>query len=116
MINPNDNLWDALEFNLPDKFSPKQIEEIVAEIPGENDEFNWWWLLKLENDKYILVSGWCDYTGWDCQSGITEYELCDTPELAAEFAPLIENYSNRKILDNLLGQISGKYPKFTYWS
>jgi hypothetical protein len=24
---------------------------------------------KLDNDLYFYLTAWCDYTGWDCQSG-----------------------------------------------
>lgn len=114
-VHENDDIWYALDNNATKMFQPEQIEDIVAEVPGQNDEFNWWWILKLGIDKYVLVSGWCDYTGWDCQSGVTEYGIFNSPMLAAEAAPDIEEYSNRAIKPNLVAQLRGEYPKFTYW-
>jgi hypothetical protein len=37
---------------------------------GENDSESWIWLVKLSNGEHWWLDGWCDYTGWDCQSGI----------------------------------------------
>lgn len=47
---------------------PSKPEEIVMEITGENDGPNWHWILRLEDGSFAYVEGWCDYTGWDCQS------------------------------------------------
>jgi len=109
-LNPNDDIWSALEYNSPSHFQIDEVESIEAEVPGANDELNWWWVLRLVNDRYILVSGWCDYTGWDCQSGITEYEIVDTGLAAAQIAPELEEYSDREIRKNLVNQILGEQP------
>ena len=44
--------------------------EIIAEIEGENDGANWHWILKDQNGLFWYFTGWCDYTGWDCQSDL----------------------------------------------
>ena len=115
MIRKNDDLWYALSYNPPDTFAVDDIKDIVAEIPGENDELNWWWILKLKTKKFVLLSGWCDCTGWDCQSGIDEIGIFKTALQAAKSSPVKEEYSKRLIRKNLMGQIKGIYPKFTYW-
>lgn len=109
-LNPDDDIWSALECNSPTHFIIGEVESIEAEVPGANDELNWWWILQLANDSYILVSGWCDYTGWDCQSGISEYEIVDTALAAAQLAPEFEEYSDREIKKNLINQVLGEQP------
>lgn len=112
-LNPNDDIWSALEYNSPSHFQIDEVESIEAEVPGANDELSWWWILRLVNDRYILVSGSCDYTGWDCQSGITEYAIVDTALAAAKIAPEFENEwvdEGREIKKNLVNQILGEQP------
>ena len=116
MVHENDDLWYAIENNTPEKFSRDDIADIVVEVPGENDEFAWWWVLQLKNGKHVLLAASCDYTGWDCRSGIDFEEVYDTAEQATEAAPEKEEYSGRAIRQNLVGQLNGQYPKFTYWS
>ena len=88
------------------------VKEIIAEVPGENDDYAWWWILKLDNDKFMLLSAWCDYTGWGCRSGINVEEVFDSPEAAAKKAPKIEQH--RKIQDNLLRQLNNEQVFGTY--
>lgn len=52
-------------------FSMEDISEILAEDQGCNDGESWVCLVKLKNGSYGFVDAWCDYTGWDCQSGGT---------------------------------------------
>ena len=111
----NDDLWWALRYNDPKKFTTDEIVDIIAEVPGENDEFLWWWILELKNGKFALFGASCDYTGWDCQSGIDFEDVYNSAIEAANAAPIIEEYSNRSIRKNLVGQLEGQYPKFTYW-
>ena len=35
---------------------------------GERDEGDWIWQVELGDGTWYVVTGWCDYTGWDCQS------------------------------------------------
>lgn len=115
-MNEHDDLWYAIEYNTPEKFSRDDVADIVVEVPGENDEFAWWWILQLKNGKYVLLAASCDYTGWDCQSWIDFEEVYDTAEQAADAAPASEKYTGRAIRQNLIGQLNGQYPKFTYWT
>ena len=50
-------------------FSINDIEEILYYFEGENDGDSWMGVFKLNNGKFGYVDAWCDYTGWDCQSG-----------------------------------------------
>jgi len=114
-MNKNDDLWYALANNNPTKFLPDDITDIILEVIGANDELAWWWVLSLKNGKYVLLSASCDYTGWDCQSSINYEEIFDTIQQAVEASPeKEETYSGRYIRKNLLGQFTGKYPKYTY--
>ena len=113
-MNENDDLWYAIEYNTPEKFTKEDVVDILAEVPGENDELAWWWILQLRGGKFVLLAASCDYTGWDCKSWIDFEEIFDTQEQAAESAPAMDD-ANRAIRENLVGQLSGKYPKYTYW-
>ena len=110
----NDDLNDCLTYNSPTNFNANDISGIVAEVAGANDEFNWWWIIKLKNKKYILLSAGCDYTGWDCQSWIRREEIYNTALKAAKASPLKEEYANRNIQKNLILQIKGKQPYGLY--
>jgi hypothetical protein len=109
-LNENDDIWSALECNSPETFQIGEVESIEAEVPGANDELAWWWILRLANDRYILVKGACDYTGWDCQSYIEEFDIVETALAAAQLAPEFEDYSSRKIKQNLVNQVLGEQP------
>jgi hypothetical protein len=109
-----DDLRCALQNNSPKTFNPEDITHIVAEVCGENDELAWWWILKMNNGKFFLLSGSCDYTGWDCQSGINERGFFNTPLQAAKASPEKEEYGNRSIQLNLIRQVKGEQPLFTY--
>lgn len=45
------------------------IVDIIAKDEGENDGESWVAVLLLNNGLYVVIDAWCDYTGWDCQSG-----------------------------------------------
>ncbi len=113
-VHEDDDIWYALASNSSETFSEEDIRDICAEVPGENDELHWWWVLKLTDGRFVLVEGWCDYTGWDCQSGITEHGIFTSALKAAKAAPELGEYDNRTIRKNLVAQIKGKQPKFLY--
>ena len=113
MNRGRDDLWTALDIHPPKAFNTDDIVQIIAEVPGENDEFSWWWLLRLTNHKFALVSAWCDFTGWDCQSGVTVEEIRETIADCLDQAP-IRDGSRRRIRENLTRQITGEQAKFTY--
>ncbi len=41
------------------------IEVILAVSEGEHDEDSWEGVFLLKDGRFLLASGWCDYTGWD---------------------------------------------------
>jgi hypothetical protein len=108
-----DDLNSALNNNSPATFNPHDIIGLVAEVPGANEEYNWWWIIQIKIDniiKYVLMSAWCDYTGWDCQSGINEEQIFDTVMECVNICPENEIYSGRNIKQNLLMQVQGEQP------
>jgi len=107
-----DDLWYALD-DTPQPWR-ESVEHFVAEIPGANDELSWWWVLRTKEGYYKLVSAWCDYTGWGCQSGLEDHGSFATAEDAARAAPASERYSKRQIMAQLLAQSQGDQPFGTY--
>jgi hypothetical protein len=81
------NLEACLEYNKVE-FSLGDIREVLAVYEGSKDEENWFWILRLHDDSCWLLDGWCDYTGWDCQSGAKANRLL-APEA---FEGFMENW------------------------
>lgn len=53
----------------------KRYVQTLAVIEGENDGASWHWIVQLKNpDRFAYITGWCDYTGWDCQSNCSVFE------------------------------------------
>lgn len=78
--------WDleaALFYNEPKDFHIVDVLKVLAFIEGERDGESWFWVLKLNKERFVCLEGWCDYTGWDCQSNII-YSISDTPLRAIE--------------------------------
>lgn len=48
--------------------SREDVDEIIAAVNGENDGDSWIGLFRLKDGRYLVATGWCDYTGWDCQA------------------------------------------------
>jgi hypothetical protein len=49
------------------------IHDVTMIQQGKRDGGNWIWQVVLIEDqrlKRFIIEGWCDYTGWDCQSGV----------------------------------------------
>ncbi len=64
----NDDIQSAMDNNASGLFNYSDIEGLIAEIPGHNDEDDWFWIGKLKDGRFFGARGGCDYTGWDCQS------------------------------------------------
>ena len=63
-----------------DFFGIGDVTQIVASSEGCNDGDNWVMVGKLSDGRYFFLDAWCDYTGWDCQSGgsvIVSLDLSD---------------------------------------
>jgi hypothetical protein len=105
---PDGDLESYLNYNT-DIFTLEGIANIHAEVAGHNDEDHWFWIIELQDGRFVLTNAWCDYTGWDCQSGGSSL-VATSAEEAALLAPEVEEYSIRKIRKNLLAQIRGEQP------
>lgn len=66
------DLYAAIEYNTQD-YTIDDIERVLGVIQGQNDEESWHWILDLKNGTYVYATGYCDYTGWDCQSSMSSY-------------------------------------------
>lgn len=40
------------------------IAGVAALVPGEADEANWHWILKLKDGRWAYMTAGCDYSGW----------------------------------------------------
>lgn len=90
------DLGACLYNNSIEEFSIENIEELLAIREGENDGESWIWILKLSDDKFAYVEGWCDFTGWDCMSGVFS-TLHDTAlQAAGDNKDLIEQIESGK--------------------
>ncbi len=49
--------------------SREKVVEVIAAVNGENDGDQWVGLFLLDDGRYLVAEGGCDYTGWDCQAG-----------------------------------------------
>ncbi len=76
MYNPDpmadSNLQSALSNNHPGPSA--EIKRVLAVIEGERDGAHWHWIVELEDGTFAYLNGWCDYTGWDCHSGLDVFE------------------------------------------
>ena len=50
-------------------FGIDDVASIIASDEGENDGDPWLMVGTLKDGRFFFLSAWCDYTGWDCQSG-----------------------------------------------
>lgn len=65
-------------------FALADIAEVVAAHGGSSEGGGEWsggFLLRLKDERYAYLSGWCDYTGWGCQDGIDCTFFTERPEL-----------------------------------
>lgn len=101
MINLDSDLESALEYNPQENFTAENILNVMAVFEGEREDANWAWVLKLTGGRFAYLQAWCDYTGWDCQSGAHSYvEL--KPLKAVQHA--IKDY-NAKVYNSLSKQM-----------
>ena len=52
------------------------LVDVLLEITGENDEADWHWIVTTTSG-FAYISGGCDYTGWDCQSGAERFDAAN---------------------------------------
>lgn len=72
----------AVEFNGTGPLADQAVEGLLMVREGERDGPGWVWLLRTHTGAHWWVEGWCDYTGWDCQSGVewSRYDVIDVEE------------------------------------
>lgn len=106
MIDDYD-LEACLAYNEQD-FLFEDILKILAVYEEEYDCEGWHWILKLTDNRYAYLTGWCDYTGWDCQSDATsiidETSLEALKEALKKDPNINENHSTVKSLINQLSE------------
>lgn len=56
------------EYNLSG-FGVEDVRFVFFEDAGCNDGESWIIAGQLKDERYFFIDAWCDYTGWDCQSG-----------------------------------------------
>jgi hypothetical protein len=49
-------------------FGRVNVVEILGQEEGENDGADWIVWGKLDDGRYFIARGGCDYTGWDCRA------------------------------------------------
>ena len=106
---PHDGGYDLkayLQYNR-DIYTEDDIKDVPAQVPGHNDENAWFWVIELNDGRFVLTCASCDFTGWDCQSWGQSYTYSTALE-AAEAAP--DHEDGRQIRRNLVGQIKGEVP------
>jgi hypothetical protein len=97
-----------LQYN-EDIFKEEDIANVLAEVSGHNDEDEWYWILLLNDGRFVLTSAGCDYTGWDCRSWGSSV-IANSAEEAAKLAPESEEGTGRNVQKNLLAQLRGEQP------
>jgi hypothetical protein len=45
-----------------------EVAEVIAAVNGENDCDSWLGVFRLKDGRYLVATGACDYTGWDCRA------------------------------------------------
>lgn len=56
-----------------DDFQVDDIVRVIHAVNGENDGDHWVGVFELADGRFAFIEAWCDYTGWDCQSGGTAW-------------------------------------------
>lgn len=65
---PDYDLQAAIEYNpesIKGRFGTNDIKHVHAAIAGENDEYEWYWIVELNDGAFLLINAGCDYTRWD---------------------------------------------------
>lgn len=63
----------AMYYNDP-PFAIEDVSMVDVLKEGEREEASWVWRVVMRSRGEWMVVGWCDYTGWDCQSGAAFYK------------------------------------------
>jgi hypothetical protein len=65
-----DGIDDVKAFWKNSKSFYDNLQEIFYFQTGQRDDDHWNVLGQFSNGVYFYINAWCDYTGFDCQSGI----------------------------------------------
>lgn len=106
------DLYACLEYNPQGKYLIDDIDKVLAVVEGENDESDWFWILRLkkpvDGNRFVYLTGGCDYTGWDCSSwASSEYAKTARKALALvvpsekEWSPHATNAAHTKLAAQL---------------
>lgn len=79
----DDDLIYCLIYNSDVGFTIEDVARVHAVVEGERDGMPWHWLLALNDGRIMRLYGYCDYTGWDCQSGAMAVEAGSLEAAAA---------------------------------
>lgn len=81
------------------------VAEIIAASAGERDEHSWIGVFRIRDGRYLFVSAWCDYTGWDCQAGGSGW-VADDFEGLCQFA-IDDDSAERLGIDRATATVRG---------
>ncbi len=90
------------------------IDILLAEVCGANDEYNWYWIIQTKNNKFVWASGGCDYTGWDCRSNLDVSKQFDTIEECMSDFKLSDYEPRKNVKECLQAQLDETLPFAIY--
>lgn len=92
----------------------KNIDVLLAEVCGANDEDNWYWIIQTKNNKFVWARGGCDYTGWDCLSWLDVSEQFETIEECMSNFKLSDYEHRKNVKECLEAQLNETLPFAIY--
>ena len=95
MAIDNYDLCAACEYNNIDS---SDLVDVLLEITGENVEADWHWIVTTTSG-FAYISGGCDYTGWDCQSGAERFDAA-----TQEAALALCSQDVRRVFEDMLAK------------
>ena len=74
-----------------------ESEEGIGHYKHSEDTGTEWsggFLLRMKDDSYVYITGWCDYTGWGCQDGAQVYRFGERPTREVLLAAAKDEYGD----------------------
>lgn len=96
------------------KHELENIDVIVAEVCGQNDGDDWYWILQMKDGTFAHAQGGCDYTGWVCRSNAQITKDFKTAQEALDHLKMGEYETRKGIKENLLCQLNDEQPFATF--
>ena len=59
-------------------FNEKQVDKVLFAYGQSNEGYGEWsggFILRLKDGRTVMLTGWCDTSGWGCQDGMNWVEL-----------------------------------------